>query len=573
MPLMDVPRFALLRASALVAALVALLAALAAATPAAAAWSAPAAITGFSGGAVVAGIDRDGTQQLGFAATAAPALAGGPGLYNLRRAGGGGEWAAIRVAPYAAEPRFAFARNGAGVVAWLGASEGGKPTVWAAYREAGQSWSAPTKLDNPNTVSRGPVAAISDTGQAAVVWMRKSDAALLGPDELVYAATATGAWGSAPATLAAVGLPDPQIADGTGGFLYTNCGPSGLSAGVLPSGLPIAAWDDPYGSFKQHTNGAVPADREWGLCGVRVATPGGVVAVTPRPAVGWNQTPDGPRSRWNLRGLEVDPVTGETALVIRGSDDALTASDATCDVVGPGDIDYCFNGAATETRVALGTGAGIAHPGSAISATALPALRNGFVALASAGPSPLAAGVGETLPSLLSLSSNEPLTAADIAVGDRGEAQLVLHDGSELRAFSAPAGAGFGDGVEIQAGPQGSLSVAVGCNGDALLGWDAGGSIFTAVEPSGAPPCTDAPPDPEEPTDPGGPADPPAPGGGAGGGGSAAGGSSGATAPVASTPPLAAPALRPLKCRKGFQKKKVAGKPRCVKKKALKRSR
>jgi hypothetical protein len=55
-------------------------------------------------------------------------------------------------------------------------------------------------------------------------------------------------------------------------------------------------------------------------------------------------------------------------------------------------------------------------------------------------------------------------------------------------------------------------------------------------------------------------------GGGSGGGGGGGGSSGGNQAPPASTPPPPPPAKKPLKCKRGFKKKRVHGKARCVRK-------
>jgi hypothetical protein len=100
-----------------------------------------------------------------------------------------------------------------------------------------------------------------------------------------------------------------------------------------------------------------------------------------------------------------------------------------------------------------------------------------------------------------------------------------------------------------EAGP----SLAIGCNSDALLGWNRGANgLFVATNPTGAAQCTGPDPGPspgpgaEEPTTPGGNLTTPGgstPGGSAQGGGTGTGSSAGS-----STPPTTA--KKPLKCKK-----------------------
>jgi hypothetical protein len=185
--------------------------------------------------------------------------------------------------------------------------------------------------------------------------------------------------------------------------------------------------------------------------------------------LGWGATPSGALPFWYPTAIDVDPVSGRTALTVRGNDDSVTNSCA---------------------------------PQS-------------------------------------------------------GEAQLVLHDGTRFIAYAAGVGGQFGAAAELQTGSAGKPSVAIGCNGDALAAWNRGSSgIFAAVNLTGAAQCEGSGPGGEEPgPDPTPTPTPPASGGGQ------------------STPPPAPPAVVPtdpkapvLRCKKGFQKKTVHGKAKCVKK-------
>ena len=528
-----------------------------AAAPASAAWSGASQVVGVGQATnVVASLDDDGTQQLGF-------LTPSVGLINMSRPAGStgsAAWTSKNVSGAINNGRFAFATNGAAVATWRGAGE----TVWAAYRAAGKAWGSPAQIDNPAKLGEGPLPVISAKGAAAVVWSRKSAIGKREPDEIVYSATADGSWSPAPSLLASIAVPTPVNNEH-----FLSCLPgSALVAAMLPTGQPIAAWNDVYGSFKQKVT-TPPGENELGICGVRAATPGSPVNVTPRPAFGPNVTPSGELPFWRPVSIGVDPVSGRTALVLRGSADSITTS------CGPQEVDYCYDSSTGfETRVSLGTGTTIPYPGSLTASLAAVSLRNGFVAAASgSGTAALTGGVGTGFPTLTALNPNALLTVSSLAVGSKGEAELMVHENSKLTAYSAAAGGQFGAGVEIGSASATNVSVAVGCNGDGLLGWGRTGNLYAATNLTANPQCAGGGENPGPgpgPTDPGGgtPTDPGA-GGGSGGSGGSAG--SGQTTTPPTGPPAPAP-LKPtaLKCKKGFQKKTVGGKPKCVKKKTHK---
>lgn len=511
------------------------------ATPAFGAWSGASQVVGFSSaGNVTAAIDDDGTQQLGFLAAIAPESAG---LYNLTRAPGASAWTSKKVFGPINNGRFAFARNGAAVLSWQGSGQ----SIWAAYRPAGKGWGTPAELDNPAKLGIGPVPVISAKGAAAVVWSRKSDAGLREPDQVMYSATSTGTWNVSPSLLASIALAQPVNTEH-----FLSCLPgSNLVAAMLPSGQPIAAWNDVYGSFKQKVT-TPPGENELGACGVRAATPGGSpTAVTPRPAIGWNLTPPSEVPFWRPVSIAVDSDSGGTALVLRGKASALTTS------CGTQEVDYCYDSATSfETHALLGTEAAIALPGTVTANLALVGLRNGFVAAATGSPAALTGGVGTGFPSLTALSPDVPLTSSAIAVGPKGEAQLVAHAAGALKTFSATVGSPFTAANEIPTS-EATPSLAIGCNGDALVAWNRGSNgVFAAVNLTGAAQCGGGGGEEPGPGPGPSPTPTPTPGGGQ------------AVAPIVAppAPPLVTP--KPLKCKKGFQKKTVRGKAKCVKKPA-----
>ncbi len=482
--------------------------------PAKAAWSATEQVKSYLSQANVnASLLDDGTAQLGFTATTAPAPAGGPGMYVLSRAPGAVSWTPTFLGTGPPNASFAFGRDGSAVVAFEGAQEGGKDTVWGIYRKAGGSWGAVTKLAVVQRIDAGPVAVIDDKGDAAAIWIDRSTSGLIAPDRVMQSSTSTGTWPASPTQLAPIAAPDPQIPDGGGGFIFANCGPGVLGAAVLPDGTPIAAWDSPYGSFKSHSTNPTPSDQEYAVCGVQMAKASGpVLNVTPRPAIGWNETPADAIPDWTLKRMNVDPVTGEVALMAVGLDDALKTTCAAS-------ADYCRR-TDTQLRVSLGGSGGVPHPGTLLGTNinGIATLRNGFVAVASqSGSSPLAAGIGASIPSLTPLTPDKPLfVSSEIALGPAGQAQLLTATSipTGLWGYSAGAGQQFGNGVEITSEQIKTVSASIDCRGNALAGMatgsTAGFKVFVATNPSGASSgigCTDPGGEEPEPENPG-PKDP-----------------------------------------------------------------
>ncbi len=239
---------------------------------------------------------------------------------------------------------------------------------------------------------------------------------------------------------------------------------------------------------------------------------GPVVDVTPRPPIGWNQTPAAAIPDWNLRRMDTDPVTGEVALSAVGLDDSLKTTCA-------GGVDYCSR-TDTELRISLGGSGGVPHPGTLLGANinGIAGLRNGFVALATqSGSSPLAAGVAASIPSRVALTPDKPLfVTAALALGPAGEAQLLTATSipTGLWGYSAGAGQQFGSGTEITSQQIKTVSASVDCRGNAFAamaaGSTAGYQVRIASNPSGVPVgagCTEPAGEEPEPENPG-PSDP-----------------------------------------------------------------
>ena len=156
------------------------------------------------------------------------------------------------------------------------------------------------------------------------------------------------------------------------------------------------------------------------------------------------RTPSAELPFWRPLSLTVDPDSGRTALVLFGKASSLTTS------CGAQTVDYCFDSSGGfETRALLGGGTAIALPGTLTANLAQLALRNGFVAAATSTSAPLAGGVGTGFPTLSPLSPNAGLVNSSIAVGSKGEAELVIHNGTKLIAYSAAAGGQFRTAVDI----------------------------------------------------------------------------------------------------------------------------
>lgn len=120
--------------------------------------------------------------------------------------------------------------------------------------------------------------------------------------------------------------------------------------------------------------------------------------------------------------MNVDPVTGEVALIAVGLDDALKTTCA-------GGVDYCRR-TDTQLRLSLGGSGRVPHPGTLLGSNinGIATLRNGFVAVASQnGSNPLAAGVGGSIPSLTPLTPDRPLVSSAIALGRLSRQRLRGH--------------------------------------------------------------------------------------------------------------------------------------------------
>lgn len=516
------------------------------AAAASAAWSTQQQVKGFlSEQRPAVGVDEAGTMAVGLAVN--------PATY-VERPVGLAEWnsAGVKITQITGAPPsavFALSPSGAAVATWaIGPSQDLRP--WAAYKPPGKAWGAATQLDVVRSFEL-PIPLIDEAGHAAIVWARKTAGAthlLNQPNQIVYSVPSP-AWPASPTKVADITTPLPHDENPEDGFSYNRCGED-LHAAILPGGTPVATWNDDYGSWKQ--TGGVNDGSERGLCSVRAAVAGGaVVDVTPRPSVGFYAAPAANLPSWSQSSLIASGTNTKTATVLRGRDDSVMFS-------GCSEGDACANGQ-RETRVALGAGSSLALGGSnllGINEITAVALRNERALVVSDGSATaLRAGVGTGFPTLTALPEDFQLLSAGLALNDAGAAYIGAIPNNitvfGLRAFDAPAAAGFGAAQTLDASSNASRTpaLALDCKGLPVMAWSrsASNQIFTSVFDSAPSVCGAGPqPEPEVPPS----------GGGGGGGGPAPSGPT-----VVQTPPpvpsslgtVGKPTVDPNGSKVGFQ--------------------
>ena len=500
------------------------------AAPASAAWSTQQQVKGFlSEQRPAIGVDETGTMALGLA-TVIPSA----GASYVERPPGLAEWnsTGVKITQITGAPPsavFALSPSGAAVVAWAtGSSLDLRP--WAAYKPPGGSWGAAFQLDTARSFE-APIPVIDAAGHAAVVWAHKATGAsylLTMPNEVVYSAPNGAGWTTAT-KLGDVTTPTPHDENPDGGFSFNGC-PVELRAAILPDGSPLAAWNDAYASWKE--SGGGNDGLETALCGVRTASAGGQVDVTPRPGVGWYAAPAAGMKSWTEFGLAASPTDTATAVSVRGLEDSLK-------LTGCVEGDACVK-TERETRVALGSGAALSLGASNLigtNAVVAVALRHERVlAVADSAATALQAGVGTGFPTLTALPEDLQLISAGLALNDAGAAHVAAIPNNTsvfgLRLFDAPAAGAFAGPqvVDASSGASRTPSLALDCKGLPVMAWSRSGSnqIWTSSFDTAPSVCGSGPqPQPE------------VPGGGGGGGGSTPTGTGAAPSgpTVVKTPP------------------------------------
>lgn len=428
----------------------------------------------------------------------------------------------------AAEGRPAVALNssGAAVIAWaagpLGAEE-----VKASYRPAGQSFSAPVTISAAGENANAPDVAIDAGGKAVLVWSvgdgpadpRFAEASVHGPSgdfsdgEVINRGDDSGYM-----------LPmQPRVAmDGSGNAIavFPSQRPGGEGMLIPVQRAYMAVGDTEFGAPVDLPAGHAPDIAFGGDRATAVWQRDGVIYAAEQTTVG-------------------NTVFGSEKQVSAGADGAASTAAVAVD------------GAATATVLyQAGTG------DTAVFAATRPS------------------GGSFDQPDQVSSAGDSGDATVAVAPGGAAVAAWTRFNGSKetVEASWHSAGAGFGSPTTLSVGGSGPIAAnlaaaGIDAAGNSTVLWQRAeffGVVFATTYSTGVTPPDDGGGDGGD----GG-------GGGNGGGGDGGGGGGGDTggaqtptaAPVTAAP-ASKPAQKPLKCRKGFKKKKVGGKPKCVKKPA-----
>ena len=422
---------------------------------------------GFIGvSAITAGVDETGTAALGISGSGfATYVERPPGLAEWNSAG----VVKTNITGAPSSTRWALSPSGAALVVW-----GEKATPMVAYKPAGGSFGAAVALDSVNSFDL-PIPLLDEAGHAAVVWTRKAGTPTLNmPDQIVASSPTGTSWPAAPTKLADITTPEPEIGNPDDGYDFSGC-PVELHAAILPGGTPVASWNDAYGSWKQ--TGAGGSEFEIALCGVRVARRRLGRRRDPATRYRLVRHPGRQHAELGPASLVASGTDSKTAIVLRGREDSVQIGGCA------GEVDACVN-QERESRVALGTGTGLAVAGSnllGVNENTEVALRNGRTLVLSDGQSTVArAGVGVGFPTLTPLPTDFALVSAGLSLNDAGAAHIgAISDNITtvgLRLFDAPAGGPFA-GPQVVDGSSGANrtpSLALDCKGLPVMAWSLG---------------------------------------------------------------------------------------------------
>ena len=483
-------------------------------------------------------------------------------------------------------PAIAVAPNGAALVVWRNQEDS---SVLYASRPAGGAFSGRTALEGAgsSTAEDRPAVALNSTGAAVAAWTRT----LAGDEAVMASYRPAGGSFSSPIAISAAGdnatAPDVAI-DSTGRAVVI----WSIASGSAGKRFAEASFHGPSGSFS-------PGDVLNGS-----EDSGYVLPMNPRVAMDGdgNAIAVFPSERPFVLGV-VNPI--QWAYMGSGATSFGTPSDL--EVGATPDIAYGANGRATIAfqkegviRAAEETGsAGAGFEASKrVSAVLDGNASQPEVGVDGSGAATVVYQVGavheQEVKAATRLAAGNFATPTTLSSpGDSGDAQVAVDaagnaaavwsrfDGTKetVEGTYRRAGGSFGAATTLtKAGYPGSVpAVAIDGSGAATAAWETTnlfGIVWTSSYAQGA-----TPPLPEE----GGPKEggPNEEGGGQGsGGGQAGGGSPGdssspqagpnASAPPATSPPSKPAIAPPPKCRRGFKKKTVAGKPKCVKAKPKK---
>ena len=476
-------------------------------------------------------------------------------------------------------PAIAVAPNGSALIVWRNRAAN---SVLYASRPAGGTFSGGTTLEaaGSSTAEDCPAVALNSAGAAVTTWTRT-----ISNEEVVMAAyRPAGGSFSSPVTLSAAGdngtAPDVAIdATGRAAVVWS------IASGPLGQRFAEASYHGPSGGFSGGDVLNGPEDTGYNLplqAHVAMDGSGNAIVVFPseRPLVLGNINP----VQWaylpaNATSFDApqDLSEGQMPDIAFGSNDRAT-------------VVWQKDGVIRAAEETAPFGAGFA-PSRRVSAVLDGSASKPDVGVDGAGTATIVYQVGEIHDQVVKVASRPhddvfgaPLTlsssgdsgAAQVAVDAAGNAAAVWtrFDGTRetVEGSYRPAGGSFPAAktlTEVNF-PGNVPAVAIDSSGAATATWETtNGIVWTSTFSQDTPPPGEGGPKEE-----GGPKveSEPKEGGGGSPGGSPSNpqATPGASAPPAAIPPVSKPPA-PLKCRKGFKKKVVGGKPKCVKAKSKKR--
>lgn len=472
-------------------------------------------------------------------------------------------------------PAVAVAPNGSALIVWRNRSNN---SILYASRPAGGSFSGRSTLEaaGSSTAEDRPAVALNSAGAAVAAWTRT----ISGEEAVMASYRPAGGAFSSPVAISAAGddgsAPDVAIdLNGRAVVVWS------IASGSLGQRFAEASFHGSSGSFTPGDvlNGSEDTGYNLPLqAHVAMDSSGNAIAVFPseRPLVlgtinpvQWAYMPSNATSF----NAPQDLGDGHTPDVAFGFSGRATVAWQKEGVIR----------AAEETAPA---GAGFATP-RRVSAVLDGSASKPDVGVDGAGTATVVYQVGEIHDQVVKVASRphddvfgSPITLS--SSGDSGDAQVAVDaagntaavwtrfDGTRetVEGSYRPAGGSFAAATTLTKAnfPGNVPAVAIDSSGAATATWETTnlfGIVWTSTFTQGT---TPPPPGEEGGPKEGGPKEEPHPNNGTGGiqsGGNSSGGSNSGTPSTPNTTPSSKP-VAPLKCRKGFKKKTVGGKPRCV---------